>query len=173
MSDRATQDDILRRIVDRLRAKIPEYADTVCFLCDQPQPVSWPDGPLCCVVSVSDGRFPEQFTTGGGASTLCKQITLEVTAWVRCVLDNVPSLDLVFLEEHGLWSTWEPAILRALLLETDSTGRADAWMPTDRYGAGLLRNQIAPLRTSAARPDATGQWMGLTISFGLDFDWRL
>lgn len=173
MSDRATQEEILNRVVDRLRVKIPDFSDAVCFLADQPVPPAWPVGDVACVVAVGDGRYPESFTSGGGVSTLCKSLTLGVTPWIRCNLDAIPSMDVVLNGERGLFSCWEPAILRALLLETDSSGTVTAWNPVGADGVGLLRNQIAPLNSTTPRFDATAEWLGMTVNFSIDFDWRL
>jgi len=171
--DRGTQDDILTRITDRIRVKVPELAGDACFLCDQPQPSVWPIGDVCCTVSIGPARYPEPFYVGGGPSTLAKSMTVDVTVWIRCQLDSVPSCESVLVNDHGLWSYWEPVILRALLVETDSAGAAQAWMPTGRDGVGLLRNYMSPSSVSAPRPDQTGQYVGMTISFNVEFDWRL
>ncbi len=173
MSDRATQADILQHILARLRVKIPEFTDANSFLCDQIIPAQWPDGLLCCTLSVPEGRFPEPFSAGGGVSTLCENMTVDVTLFVRCSLDGPPDCDAALVGPEGLWSRWKPDVLRALLLEGSSSSSVDCWMPVDEDGVGLLRNQIAALRSSAVRPDATGQWSGITISFSVDFDWRL
>ena len=172
--DRGSLAEILDHIVRRLRAKIPELPDRACYISDQPTPVAWPTGPLCATVSVSRAAFPAPFQAGGGASTLSCESTVDVTCWVRSTLDQLAASDVVLLGvDRGVWERLVPAVLRAMLLETDASGGVAAWNPLGTDGYGLLRNQIAAQSITPPRPDETGEWVGTTASFSIDFDWRL
>jgi len=174
VSDRATQQEIVEAVVNRLIDRIAELTDLNCNASDQREPVAWPQDRQCVIVSVGDGRYPEPFLAGGGASTICEQSTIDVTAWVNCRLDTAPYMHEALLNvTSGLWSYWKPAILRALLVSEDAVGNVIAWNPVSKDGMGLLRNQLAPAQCTAPRPDSSNDWLGITLSFAADFDWRL
>lgn len=172
-NDRATQREILEAMVGRLRASVPDFTEATCFLSDQPTPVTWPTGgDVIAVVSLGAGLFPEAFYGGGGISTLCKSVELQVTIWVPTLRDAAPSFEYALTNEHGLYSRWEAEVLRALLVDVVD-GKPQVWQPKGADGKGLLRNSLQPRSTTGARMDQTQTWMGMTISFQMDFDWRL
>lgn len=172
--DRSTQQQVVEAVLHRLRAKIPECTLTTCFLCDQPQPVVWPSGSHCVVLSVSDGRFPEPFQAGGAYSTICEQFSVDLTIWVQTSLDKPGSFQVALLDpDCGLISYWKPALISAVLLDTDENGNPCAWTFVDEDGYGIWRNMPAVLSASRPMNDASGRWLGMTISFGFDIDWRL
>lgn len=172
-SDRATQKQILDAIVERLRDKVDDLGDTNCFASDQRQPVSWPPDHHAVTVSVGGGRFPEPFYASAGALTLCEQTTVAVTVWLHMDLDRSGRVEEALLSECGLISDWKPDILRALLITEDDDGNPIPWHPVGEDGLGLLRNMLAPLSCSDVFTDAAGEWIGMTLTFGVDFDWRL
>lgn len=174
-SDRATEYEIITAVLNRLHAKVPELNDHTCIFCDQPVPAFWPPGPLCCVVSPGGSSYPEAFYVGGGVSTLYQDSTLDVTVWLQRLLDRPTSLtEALLANQSGLIRRWKPEILRALLLEMDDSNEAYEWMPLNEDGKGLLRGMLAPRNASAIKiVDTDTPWVGLTISFGVEFDWRL
>lgn len=168
--NRATQQEILTAVVARLRECIPEYTDLTCFVSDHPTPVSFPAGPICCTVTLGAGTFPERMFAGGGQLTLCEQTTLLVSPYVRSKLDKPAQTTQIMLnEEKGLITRFKPAILKALLQD----GASLPWQPLDSTGQRLLRSDLAPANCSAPAPDATGEFMGMIMSFAVEFDWRL
>lgn len=161
-------------MANRLRVRIPELWQGNCFLGDQAEPLSWPADRQCVIIALGGGHFPEPFTAGGGALTLCELSKVDITAWIRCELDATPDLSVSLLgAAGGLWSYWQPAILRALMITEDDQGEMLAWDPRGLDGRCLLRNQLAPLHCTTARPDSTDTWLGITLTFAVDFDWWL
>lgn len=171
--DRATQDELLRQTVRRLRNQVKGLSESNCLVTDQEQPASWPSGPLACTVCVAPGRFPESLFAGGGISTLCELAALKVSVYVRCKLDKPPAAEAVISgTDKGLIAKFKPAILKALLCE-DKNGKVGPWEPCDENGVKLLRNQLSPISCTAPTPTADGEFLGITISFDTTFDWRL
>jgi len=173
VSGRATQKQILDAIVSRLRSKIARLGDMNCHMTDQRQPIAWPPDRECVTVSVEGGRFPEPFYNGGGGSTLCESSTVAVTVWVRCNLDRIQTIEVALLEDTGIYSDWKPDILRALLISESSGGDVIPWSPVGPDGICLLRNCLSPISCGTVVTDSTGEWLGMTLSFSADFDWRL
>lgn len=158
----------------RLCDRIPELHRYNCLISDQPEPTAWPGDRHCVVVSLGSGRFPEPFTAGGGALTLCEMSEVEITAWVWCNLDRTPDLSHTLLNATtGLWGYWQPAILRAMMVTENAAGELMAWDPVGPDGQKMLRNQIAPTQCGAPQADTSGQWMGVTVTIAADFDWWL
>lgn len=173
MRTRTTKDTLLHAIVDRLIDCIPSLGAWDCLVCDQSEPPCWPTGVACVVVSAGDGDFPEAFTTGGGAATLCEQLAIDITPWIQCSLDSPPDRTAALFGAHGLLSYWHPAILRALLITESATGDAIAWDPVDRSGHRILRSQLAITQCAAPRADASGQWLGAPVTVATEYDWQL
>lgn len=170
---RATQDQLLRQIVRRLRALIRGFTEATCFVADQEQPEIWPSGNVVCTVCVAPGKFPEAFFAGGGTSTLCEVASVKVSVWVRCKLDSPgKSESWVVGRDKGLLSYFKPSVLRALLCE-DKNGDVHPWEPCDEDGTKILRNQLAPIACTAPTPTADGEFLGITLSFDTTFDWKL
>lgn len=70
LRSRATQDEILIAIRDRLRSAIDVLNDSNCFVTDQPIPWHMPKGAYCVTVAPGEGTFPTEFFEGGGNATL-------------------------------------------------------------------------------------------------------
>lgn len=170
---RATQDQLLRQVVRRLRSQVRGFTEGNCFVTDQEQPEMWPSGNVVCTVCASAGRFPEAFFAGGGTSTLCEMATIKVSVWARGKLDSPGKSEVSLVgREKGLLSCWKPGVLRALLCE-EKNGEVHPWEPCDENGVKILRNQLAPMSCTAPTPTADGEFLGITLSFETTFDWKL
>lgn len=173
MRTRTTKDTLLHAIADRLVDRISSLGAWGCLVCDQSEPPRWPTGVACVVVSAGAGEFPEAFTTGGGAATLCEQLTVDITPWIQCSLDAPPDRDVALFGDNGLLSYWHPAILRALLITESDAGNPIAWDPVDQFGNQILRSQLAIMQCAAPGADASQQWLGAPITVSMEYDWQL
>lgn len=85
---RATQDEILIAIRDRLRSAIDVLNDSNCFVTDQPILLHVPNGAYCVTVAPGERIFPSEFFAGGGNATLTEQGSVIVTPMVCMKLDR-------------------------------------------------------------------------------------
>jgi hypothetical protein len=171
-SDRATQAEIMLAIVQRLRERVDGLTDSTCFISDQRMPVSWPAGHLACTVVAGEGEVDDAMWTGGGYSTICEHLQIQITIWLRCMLDQIPRAEASLAGEEGMLSRFKPQLIRALLLEKYG-GRIENWMPAGSDGLGLLRNPLQLLRCGAPLPDSEQKYLGMTLFFRASFDWRV
>ena len=174
LRSRATQDEILIVIRDRLRSAIQGLNDSNCFVTDQPIPLHLPNGGYCVTVSPGEGSYPAEFYSGGGNATLTEQGSLIVTPMVCMKLDRPFRSEQALLQvDRGLlW--WKRSILQALLVWNANDFPGAAWEVTASDGRPLVRNQLQPQRASAPAdvPDHSG-WLGMQISFGMVWDWNV
>jgi len=168
-----TQAEILRQVVARLREKIAEFTESTCFVSDQEIPVSWPSGSICCTVSTGPAQYPPEFFTGGGRNQITKDSTLKVAVYVRSKLDHSPHTEAAIVgADKGIVSRFEPLILKTLLCD-ERDGLPVPWEPCNKDGSKILRNQLSPSGSTPPTPVPQGDFLGMTISFDLTFDWLL
>lgn len=173
MANRATKQQIVAAILDRLIDRIDRLTAWNCILSDQQQPPQWPSGAECLILSVRDGQFPEHYTTGGGALTLCEQLTIRVTPWIQQWTRSVTDWEHAMTGPVGLMSYWKPTLLRTLLISEATDSRLVPWQPVDHHGDVLWRNTLSPVQCSRPLVDQSGEWLGLTLTFTCDYDWWL
>ena len=174
LRSRATQDEILVAIRDRLRTAIDVLNDSNCFVTDQPIPLHMPGGAYCVTVTPGEGTFPFEFFVGGGNATLTEQGSVIITPMVCMKLDRpFRSEQALLLPDRGLlW--WKRAILQALLVWDPSNFPGPSWEVTDPNGRPLLRSELQPIRASAPAdvPDHGG-WLGMQMIFAMQWDWEM
>ena len=156
--------------MERLIDQLDELGPSNCFLCDEPFPFRLPVSTEFVTIVPGDGTFPPEFFHGGGDNTLSEDATVRITAFVRCMLDEVDHAERAYLgEERGLLTRWKRRILRALVL--------NGWEPTYN-GNELLRSMLRPTNSrgpfvATASGDDSATYAGLELTLETQWDWDL
>lgn len=146
-----------------------------CFITEEPIPPDsyFPTGNLAVTVCLGDGQFDEGMYDGGGANQLCEFGTLIVTAFARNKIDQPPRAKNALLNEsRGLLAKLKPAILQAILVDDPAARILAPWHPL-KNGSPFLRGAIMPRASAGPRQLGGLDWLGLTLTFGVEFDWDL
>ena len=170
----AAQSDVLEAIQSRLVDQIDELTDSNCFVTDHPYHATIPHGDVIGTVCPGPGTFDQGMFAGAGFEQIKEETVVIVTVFIRQMADREGEATQLFNNANrGLFRIFKPAILKSLLID-DSSGTRVAWEPV-KNGAGLLRDQIAPLST-AFEPLQTSDgvdWAGMSVRFSTSFDWEL
>jgi hypothetical protein len=181
--DSGSEETLLRAIRDRLIDKVPSSVLTLrnCLITDAQVPLIFPVDPFV-TVSPGDAQFDQAAWIGGGVNQLTQRGYISVAPFVRCQLDQPPSMEHAMLHDtRGLLLVWKPAILKALLVSDDSwdctCGNQHAWEPT-LGGYPILRDQLRPVSCSSPRyvpPEKEGgiPFLSFVLTLEAVFDWEL
>lgn len=163
-----TQDAILDAFAVRLRA-IPTLNIGLVVVTDQPVPFIMPHGKICLSVSGGDGIFPVGPWSGGGAAIGTELSSVVVGIYMVAMLDRPGRAEVA---QNSLLG-WKRKVLAYLTKEDPHLTRSQAWEPIVN-AKPLLRSQPVP-RSSTGTLEVPGHagWIGLQITFSVDFDWDL
>ena len=168
---------VQERLIDRVKVGgNSAFNDKNCFVTEEPIPPEtyFSQGRMVCTVCLGDGQFDEYKYDGGGANQLTEHVDLLVSVFTRTKLDQPPQATYALLdEERGMSRKLKPALLEALLVEDPDADILIPWIPLNSQGQPFLRNPPFPRRSQGPRQLQGMDWLGLTLSFGVEFDWDL
>jgi hypothetical protein len=167
---RASFRAILKAYAERLR-QLPQFGGSV-FISDQVVPAQMPLGRHGISVSFGSGFFGQQWI-GGSHQTAATESTVVIGLFRQAVLDRSGRSEAAIVEDASLLAMFE-AVLAALTVADPSKGKlSQTWEPS-HLGVPLLKSIPTPSGFSEAAdvPGHTG-WIGMHLSFAVEFDWDL
>lgn len=159
-TDQAT---VLQAVVDRIAATVDQFGTSNCVIAEETEPIAEYEGNLLCCVSPMAGKFPEDWTIGGGAEQCHEETGVIISVWSRIQLDRKNRTKAALLKEHRGLLPIKKAVLKSLC------GHDLA----DSDGNNLLTSLMAPLNSKHQRRTGDGKFIGFALSFSTDFLWDL
>ena len=157
------QADVLEASAAWLRNQVEELgSESVCFVSAWPMPPHCPPGNLFATIAPTDGTFDQDLLEGGGANTACENAGVVVTVFSRCKLDRAGQSNFL-LSDQG----------RGLLRLKKKILKAFTSHDLEFERSLILRNQMAPLRSTAGDYNEQQSIGWLSVTFSTDFDWAL
>lgn len=171
----ADEIDVMLAIRARLRQKLPVLCTPkTCFICAEPVPSIMPSGDFTLTIFNAGTRYIEGTYMGAGPNALDNELTVMLTAIVRCALDTPPkSEDILLHDQRGLLRH-RKTILNALLVSDEERceGHKDQWVMLINQQQVLRERGPIPRGWSAPVYDKVGSQFYLTssLTITLNFD---
>lgn len=172
LRSRATLRAILQAYVSRLK-EFPEFNNGTVVICDQVIPRVMPLGRLCLTVSFGDGHFPEGPWRAAHHRTAATETRVAVGIFIQTARDRPGRSETAIVEDGAILDYFEK-VLRILTVADDSQdANSHAWEPST-VGVPLLKSIPVPDSFSSASDVPSHQaWIGMQLSFAIEFDWNL
>ena len=162
----------MNAFADRLK-EFPEFNSGTVVISDQVIPRAMPLGRLCLSVSFGDGRFPEGPWRAGHHGTAATESRVSVGIFISTARDRPGRSETAIVDEGSVVDYFE-RVLAILTVADESKGQdSQAWEPS-KNGIPLLKSIPIPesFTTASDVPGHQG-WVGMQLSFAIEFDWDL
>lgn len=161
-----TLDIILLRVMDRLRAEVPEATEVNTYLSTQPHELPPnPDEIMFEVSPSSNANFSMEQLTGAGINDVHTEMQTIVTIWVTAQLDQVGH-DLEFLTNINRGAIRRIGnVLRAL-------SDHDLSLSDDATTTQILAHPLEPVNMFVPPKDERKRGV-VSLAFRTDFDWDM